>query len=264
MIQRSQQEFMVRDNQGLQLSLQGLIWVLVIAGLLTLTRGSMAQSPQPHEPLPRTFEGVHQLIMPSVELQSIRLLMMPDEVKAILEKAGLQFEETKGTLAARHYSSLHIRQPQKGFQIFSFGFQEGKLQSVLIEYDLNYVSFDFPAYLAELKTKHGEPVEVKDVMKQGKAPAPLHTFDAYDYRWVDDQTELQIHYGTVGEDPILHRPHAGTLVWVVSDKRLAEKTREENAQRFKRKEFTEEERKQALKELLESVEKNRQEIERQK
>lgn len=116
-----------------------------LAILLGFSGALMAQSSQPHEPLPRTFEGVHQLMAPPVELQDIHLLMTPNEVRIALKKSGFQFEEDEGTVAGVHGLAVHVSQPVKGIQILSFQFREGELYSMLLEYDMRYfTSFDFP------------------------------------------------------------------------------------------------------------------------
>jgi len=195
-----------------------------------------------------------------VELQNIHLLMTPNEVRMALNKSGFRFGEDEGTVAGVHGLAVHVSQPVKGIQILSFQFREGELYSMLFEYDMRYfTSFDFPAYLSQLKTKYGEPVEVKDITKEGKVPAPLHTFDAFDFRWVDEQTELKIGYSPPGGKDPLNRSIPADVVWEISDKQLAEKTREENAKRMMpRKEMTDEERNEALKKFKEELEQRHQ------
>jgi hypothetical protein len=244
-------------------SIINLPWLMGFTGLVVLvgfTGVIVAQSPQPHEPLPRTFEGIQKLMAPPVELQGIRLLMTPDEVRVILKKNKLQLKEDKGTLAGINLQVIHAIQPMHGFQVFSFQFQEGKLYNMLIEYDMRNFSLDFEAYLAQLKSKYGEPVEVKDIMKEEKAPAPLHTFDSFIHRWVDEKTELEIVYTPPGgKDPLLSRSIPADVLWKISDRVLAEKNREDNAARFKpKKELTDEERKEAQKKFLKELEQRKQ------
>jgi hypothetical protein len=209
-----------------RINIQWLIVAFILGVLLDLTGESMAQSALSLEQLPRTFKGVSILMVPPTELQEIRLLMTPDEVKAILNKAGFhRFIKLEDTVAGINYSSLHVRQPQKGFQQFNFYFRGEELYWMRIEYDMNYFSLDFPAYLRELKAKYNEPAKVKS--SGNSLPPPLATESVY-YTWVDEKTEHTIGYMPPGNDP-LGRSHKGNLVWETADKQLAEKNQEDLA-----------------------------------
>jgi hypothetical protein len=224
----------------------------------------MAQPPHGSEPLPRTFETIRLLVPPPVGLEGIHLLMTSEEVKTILKKARLRINESEGLIEGIQASVINVSQPRKGFQAFSFQFREDKLYSVTIEYDMRYFpTFDFPAYIAELKAKYGEPAAVKEPTKD--APPPLAALKLIEHDWVDHQTELAINYAPPGKQPtVFDRELPAGLVWQIADKPLMEKVRADNAARFKpKREYTEEERQEALKKLLEGARQNQEEIEKQ-
>jgi len=242
----------------------GTAGLVLLMGFSETTKAQSVPSP---EPLPRAFEGIRQLKAPPVDIQNIRLLMTLGEVKAILSNTHLRFRKTEDTLAGIHLEGLHMTpdttQMPAGFHVFSFIFCDGKLSTMLVDYDMNAVSLDFQAYFAYLKAQHGDPVEAEDIMKD--APAPLQTFKSFDYRWIDEQTEMKVSYTPPGGKDPLHRSMSGDVKWQVSDKQLIEKLRALNEARFKpRKELTEEERQKAIKQLLDRARQNEEEIQNQK
>lgn len=221
-------------TQSKKIIYQWLITVIGLGLLLGSNGRGMAESSPTIDPLPREFEGVSVLQDNPLEievvrlLKGIRLLMRPGEVETVLKKKGLKFKKREYTVGGVDYPSFHVSQPPKGFQQFLFYFREGVLYAINVEYDLRYFSVDFPSYLAELKAKYKEPVEVKNLMKG--VPPPLTAMgDIFLYRWVDEQTELTIQYASPGKDPILNRASPGDLTWIVEDKRLVEKSRDEVA-----------------------------------
>jgi hypothetical protein len=189
-------------------------------------------------------------MVPPEGIEQIRLLMTPEEVKTSLKKAGLQFRKVDYAIAGIAYPSFHVSQPRKGIQQLNFYFREDKLYWIRIEYDMRYFpSFDFPSYLAELKSKYREPAKVRDLMKG--VPPPLATIEAYDYRWMDVETELTVVYSPAGgKDPLFGHSAPGDLIWEIADKRLVKKLDEESATlpfNIKKKEL-EEKRKKLLEE----------------
>jgi hypothetical protein len=221
-------------TQSKKIIYQWLISVIGLGLLLGSNGRGMAESSPTIDPLPREFEGVSVLQDNPLEievvrlLKDIRLLMRQDEVETALKKKGLKFKKIEYTVGGVDYPSFYVSQPRKGFQQFSFNFRNGVLYSINIEYDLRYFSVDFPIYLAELKAKYKEPVEVKNLMKG--VPPPLTVMgDIFLYRWVDEQTELSIQYASPGKDPMFNRASHGDLTWFVADKRWAEINRDEVA-----------------------------------
>ena len=241
-----------------------LIGIVVLINLLLQIGSGLAQSQLAHEPLPRTFRGVPQLKSLPDELQNIRLLMTIGEVKAHLNKTGFRYNVNEYSLGTIQYLSVHVIQPQEGFQEFIFYFLDGVLFSMLVEYDMREFTLDFPTYLSSLKIKYGRPAEVTDKMKN--ITNSEHTYDAYFYRWIDNHTEMEIRYSP----PVVKEPLPSSLpaalVWINEDMQLYEEGLKTYYARFKQpvNGMTQEDRVKALKQLLDEIRKRQEDNQNQR
>ncbi len=187
----------------------------MIAGLILIP--SLALGDQGEKILPRDF-------------RQVQLLMSPAEVKEILKQARLKFREESGTDNLDvSYHLLTTKKAPEGFQQFSYHFSNGKLFTIIVEYDLLERPVDFTNYLSEVKRKYGEPLEVEETKT---APFDrLFNIKRTTYRWQDERTVLEVSYSPPGKEPILGRPAAGTINWIIRDRQLAEKEKKERAEK---------------------------------